>query len=38
MRHPKVIIASVGLAVAAAIGGVTATVAAGRRSRSSAAR
>jgi predicted lipoprotein with Yx(FWY)xxD motif len=29
MRHPKVIIASVGLAVAAAIGGVTATVAAG---------
>lgn len=28
MRHPKVIIASVGLAVAAAIGGVTATVAA----------
>jgi len=28
MRHPKIIIASVGLAVAAAIGGVTATVAA----------
>jgi len=36
MRHPKVIIASVGLAMAAAIGGVTATVASGSPASSAA--
>jgi predicted lipoprotein with Yx(FWY)xxD motif len=36
MRHPRIIIASVGVAVAAAIGGVTATVAAGSPASSAA--